>query len=157
MEQYIQPFAEVCTCVFKDFVGMEIAATTHYFSKEVPDRWDISALISLSGQAQGVIAISMKQAPALQLTSILTGASHTTLDEDVMDALGEIVNIIAGRAKQRLEDTFKLIISLPAIILGMKHKVKWPIHQSQLLCIPFTIFEHDSFVLSIAIQEVKAE
>jgi chemotaxis protein CheX len=53
-----------------------------------------------------------------------------------MDALGEIVNIIAGKAKQRREDTFKLIISLPAIIWGLEHKVKWPTHRNQLLCIP---------------------
>jgi chemotaxis protein CheX len=158
MEQYIQPFVEVCTYVFKDFVGMEIAATDPYFSdKEIPDRWDISALISLSGQAQGVVAISMKQSLALQVTGILTGASHTTLDEDVMDALGEIVNIIAGRVKQRLENTFRLIISLPTIIWGMEHKVKWPTRRSRLLCIPFTIFEHGSFVLSVAIQQVETE
>ncbi|MDR0723258.1 MAG: chemotaxis protein CheX [Treponema sp.] len=156
MEQYIRPCIEVCTYVFKNFVGTEITATAHYFSdREVPDRWDISALISLSGQAQGVVAISMKQALALQLTGILTGAVHTTLDEDVMDALGEILNIIAGRVKQRLENTFNLIISLPTIILGIEHTVKWPIRRSRLLCIPFTIFGHESFVLSIAIQQVE--
>jgi chemotaxis protein CheX len=155
MKQYIQPFSEVCTYVFQDFVGIEITAASPYFSdKEVAETWDVSALISLSGQAQGVIAISMKQALALQLTGILTGASHTTVDEDVMDALGEIVNIIAGRAKQRLENTFKLIISLPTIILGMEHTVKWPTRQSQLLCLPFTICGHEYFVLSVAIQQV---
>ncbi|MDR2394920.1 MAG: chemotaxis protein CheX [Treponema sp.] len=155
MEQYIQPFVEVCTCVFKDFVGTKITATCPYFSdKKVGNTWDISALISLSGQAQGVVAISMKQALALQLTGMLTGASHGALDEDTMDTLGEIVNIIAGRAKQVLENTFRLIISLPTIVLGAEHTVKWPMRRSKLLCIPFTIFEHESFVLSVAIQEI---
>jgi chemotaxis protein CheX len=144
--------------VFKDFVGMEIDATAHYFSEqEVLERWDISALISLGGQAQGVVVISMKRDLALHLTGMLSGAPHTTLDEDVMDALGEIVNIIAGGVKQRLENTFNLIISLPTIILGMKHTVKWPTRQSKLLCIPFTISGHESFVLSIAIQEIEAQ
>jgi chemotaxis protein CheX len=154
MEQYIQPFVEVCTCVFKEFIGVEIAPASPYFSdKEALEKWDISALISLSGQAQGVIVLSMKQPLALQLTGMLTGASYTALNEDTMDALGEIVNIIAGRAKQRLENTFKLVISLPTIILGMEHTVRWSNQRSRLLCIPFTIFEQESFVLSIAIQQ----
>jgi chemotaxis protein CheX len=155
VEQYIQPFVEVCTYVFKEFVGTEIVAATPYISeKEVLDKWDISALISLSGQAQGVVALSMKQAVALQLTDRLTRTVHTALDEDAIDVIGEIINIIAGRVKQNLESTFKLIISLPTVILGTKYTVKWPTGRSRLLCIPFTIFEHESFVLSVAIQQM---
>ncbi|MDR2398171.1 MAG: chemotaxis protein CheX [Spirochaetaceae bacterium] len=155
MQQYIQPCVEECTRVFRDFIGVDITVMSPYVSdKKVPQTWGISSLMSLSGrQVQGVIAISMKQTVALQLTDMITRSSHPILDEDVMDTLGEILNIIAGRVKQRLEDSFNMILSIPVIILGMEHLVKWPTRRSQLLCIPFTILGRESFVLSIAIQK----
>jgi chemotaxis protein CheX len=157
MKQYIRPFIEVCTLVFKDFVGAEITAAPPYFSdKDMLHKWDISALISFSGQVQGVVLISMKQSLAQELTSRLTGTTHTTIDEDVIDAIGEIVNIITGRAKQSLQNTVKLIISLPTIVLGSGHKIRWPIHRSRILCIPFTVFKHETFVLTLAFERSGA-
>ncbi|MDR1302981.1 MAG: chemotaxis protein CheX [Treponema sp.] len=159
-QQYIQslirPFAEVCIYVFKDLVGTNIAVNRPYFSdKEMLHNWDISALISFSGQVQGVVLISMNRSLAKELANRLTGTVHTAIDEDVTDALGEIVNIIAGRAKQSLQNTFKLIISLPTIILGSGYGIKWPIHRSRILCIPFTIFEQETFILTVALEPVE--
>lgn len=158
IQSLIRPFAEVCIYVFKDFVGTKIAVNRPYFSdKEMLHNWDISALISFSGQVQGVVLISMNQTLAKELTSRLTGTTHTIIDEDVIDAIGEIVNIIAGRAKQSLQNTFKSIISLPTIILGSGYGIKWPIHRSRILCIPFTVFEHETFVLTVALEPVEGE
>ncbi|MDR2394923.1 MAG: chemotaxis protein CheX [Treponema sp.] len=119
-QQYIrslvQSFVEVCIYGFKELVSTKIVINRPY----IPDTdllytGDISALIRFSGQAQGGVLISMKRALAQKLTNLLIGTEHTTLDEEVMDTLGEIVNIIAGRAKERLENTVKLAISLPTI------------------------------------------
>ncbi|MDR2633969.1 MAG: chemotaxis protein CheX [Treponema sp.] len=147
----IQPFAEVCIYVFKELVSTKIVVNRPYVpDKNIPYSWDISALIRFTGQVQGVLGISMKRALAQKLTGLLLMESwHTTLDKDVMDILCEIANIIAGRAKQRLENTCKLQIALPTIILGGDIS---PLCPSRMVCIPFTIFEHEFFVLSLAIE-----
>ncbi|MDR1955245.1 MAG: chemotaxis protein CheX [Treponema sp.] len=155
MECYTQPFIEVGQYVFREFMGTQIVAASPYFSdKDTLKAWDISSLIGFSGQAQGIVALSMNRNLAIQLTDILTGTPHTTIDQDTRDALGEIINIIAGNAKQRLEKTLKLIISLPRIIVGEEHTLQWLAEMSHLLCIPFTIFEHEVFILSIALKRV---
>jgi chemotaxis protein CheX len=156
MEKYIQPFIDVCENVFKEFVGSELTAGRPYFSDvtAVTD-WDISAIIGLTGEARGAVVISMKKGLALKVTDILTGTRHTTLDDEAVDAVGEIVNIIAGNVKKNLEETFRLIISLPTIVQGVEHAVKWPHGQARIICIPFTIFEDDVFNLSVAIESVK--
>jgi chemotaxis protein CheX len=156
MEKYIQPFIDVCKNVFHEFLGCDLSADRPYFEvKETINEWDISAVIGLTGEARGAVVISMKTALAIRLTDILSGSSHTNLDEEVVDAIGEIVNIIAGNVKKNLEESFRLIISLPTIVQGKEHIIKWPTGQARIICIPFNIFENETFVLSVAIESIK--
>jgi chemotaxis protein CheX len=156
MEQYIQPFIDVCRNVFKEFIGCELVVERPFFSEPaMTNEWDLSAVIGLTGEARGAVVISMKTELAIRLTDILTGSQHYMLDEDVVDAIGEIINIIAGNAKKGLEESFRLVISLPTIIEGNKHSIKWPNNQARIICIPFNIFEKDLFFLSVAIEAVK--
>ena len=156
MKQYIQPFIKVCKSVFRDFVSQELEAKIPYFiKKDVPNEWDISAVIGLTGEARGAVVISMKQDLAIKLTTILTGTEHKGLDADVVDAVGELVNIIAGNVKQELEEAFRLIISLPTIIRGKEHSIKWPDSQTRAICIPFVTSASESFSLSVALEAVK--
>jgi chemotaxis protein CheX len=143
--------------VFKDFLALELEAKLPYFmEKETVTEWDVSGVIGLTGEARGAVVISMKQDLAIKLTSILTATEHKGLDADVVDAVGEIVNIIAGNAKQELEEAFKLVISLPTIVKGKEHSINWPEGQARVICIPFTISDTDSFTLSVALESVKA-
>jgi len=156
MEQYIQPFIDVTKSTFKDFVGADVNVGRPYFSqKDAPNEWDISGIIGLSGEARGAVVISMKCALAARLTDMLTGTTHSSIDDEVVDAIGEIVNIIAGNAKKGLEEAFRLIISLPTIVRGPGHELKWPHEQARIMCIPCTIFETESFTLSVAIESLK--
>jgi chemotaxis protein CheX len=156
MEQYIQPFIEVSKNTFKNFVGAELSVGRPYFlQNSAVNEEDISAIIGLSGEARGAVVIGMKDALAIKLTDILTGEKHGAVDDEVIDAIGEIVNIIAGNAKKGLEESFRLIISLPSIVKGRGHQIKWPGDQARIICIPFTIFETESFTLSVAIESVK--
>ncbi|MDR2782896.1 MAG: chemotaxis protein CheX [Treponema sp.] len=155
MEQYIKPFVDVCLNVFKDFINIEVSAKTPYFlEKDSIVGNDISAVIGLTGEARGAVIVSMHQKLAIKLTDLLTGDSHAEMDDDVSDAVGEIVNIIAGNVKQRLEESMKMIISLPTIVQGQGHAIRWPGTQTRILCIPFKVFEDDIFTLLVAIEIV---
>jgi chemotaxis protein CheX len=155
MEKYIKPFIDVCANVFKDFIGCELTAGHPYFeNKNVPQDWDISAIIGLTGEARGAVVISMKKELAVKITGMLTGSEHKDLDEEVVDAVGEIVNIIAGNVKRDLEEAFRLVISLPSIVKGKGHTIKWSANLARIMCIPFTVFEN-CFCLSVAIESAK--
>lgn len=156
MEKYIQPFVDVCTSVFKDFLGVELTTDRPYFQEKSDfGAWDISAVIGLTGEARGAVVISMKRDLAIRITDTLTGSPHKDMDEEVIDAIGEIINIIAGNAKRGLEESFKLVISLPTIVRGKSHEIAWPTDQARIICIPFRVFETDSFCLSVAIESSK--
>ncbi|MFP3090908.1 chemotaxis protein CheX [Treponema sp. TIM-1] len=152
MQQYIEPFIEVCTMVFKKMAKCDLTAGRAYFiTREDFQNWDISGIISLSGGTRGLVAISMKTETATRITENITGTKHTYLDGDVVDAIGELINIVAGNVKQKLQDMFKLAISLPYVIKGKAHMIALPLERRRLLCIPFTIFDDQIICLSIAI------
>jgi chemotaxis protein CheX len=156
MEQYIQPFVDTSKNVFREILNTELKAGRPFFAeKSAVTDWDISAVIGLTGEARGAVVISMKKDLAIKITELLTGARHTALDDDTVDAIGEIVNIIAGNAKKGLEEAFRLVISLPTIVEGKEHSIKWPNTQARIMCIPFTIFDADSFILSVAIESSR--
>jgi chemotaxis protein CheX len=156
MEQYIQPFIAVCKNVFREFVGADLTEGRPYFAeKESLNEWDISAVIGLTGEARGAVVISMRKHLALKITGMLTGATHGEIDHEVVDAIGEIVNIIAGNSKKSLENDYRLVISLPTIIQGKDHSIKWPNSRTRIICIPFNIFGSDEFSLSVAIESIK--
>ena len=156
MEQYIQPFIEVTKNTFLNFIGTELIVGRPFFQqKDAANEWDISGVIGLSGEARGAVVIGMKEALALKLTDMLTSTTHNAIDDEVVDAVGEIVNIIAGNAKKGMEEAFRLVISLPTIIQGKGHQIKWPHDQARIICIPFTIFESETFMLSVAIESLR--
>jgi len=143
--------------VFKDFLDQQLEANVPYFmDRDTVYEWDVSGIIGLTGEARGAVVISMKQDLAIRLTSILTGVTYKTLDDDVVDAVGELINIIAGNVKQELEESYRLIISLPTIVKGKEHTINWPDSQARVICIPFTTsVGNDKFVLSVALEAIK--
>ena len=139
-----------------DFLNQELEAKIPYFiNKDEITEWDISGVIGLTGEARGAVVISMRDDLAIRLTSILTGMSHKVLYDDVIDAVGELINIIAGNVKQELEDAFRLVISLPTIVKGKEHTINWPDSQTRVICIPFVTADSESFTLSVALEAVK--
>ena len=152
MEQYIQPFIQVCTSIFRDLLHCNIVPGRAYFiKKEAFLEWDISGIIALSGGIRGLVALSMKSSTASKIAAALTNIREDEIETDITDALGEIVNIIAGNVKENLEDMFKIVISLPKVVKGKAHFIVIPESRTRLLCIPFTIFANETFWLSISI------
>jgi chemotaxis protein CheX len=152
MEQYIQPFVQVSKSVFRDLLHCEVEPGRAYFiGKEAFLDWDISGIIALTGEVKGLVALSMMSNTASKIAGFLTGTEDNKSEADVVDAIGEIVNIIAGNVKKNLEDMFKIIISLPQVVRGKAHFVVIPDDRTRMLCIPFTIFENETINLSITI------
>lgn len=88
---------------------------------------DISSVIGVAGEdGEGMIAISFPNSLANTLVARLLGMDpHRLAKDDRIDGIGEIVNMISGRAKTVLSEgcaaPYKL--SLPSIILGSQHEV----------------------------------
>ena len=157
MVQYVKPFIEGCEEVFRDFCGTEIQAKRAFFVaiNEFESDWDISGIIGLSGEVNGAVALSLKKETALRLAKGLTGKDHDSIDNEVTDVVGEIINIIVGNVKNIFEVKYRVAITMPSIIKGNSHSVVWPTGQARIMCIPFSIFEDQKVCLFVAVNQAR--
>jgi chemotaxis protein CheX len=152
LADYIVPFVEVTLSTFKEFVGVEVSPMQpHYLEPEKGFEGDVSSVIGLSGAVRGAVIISMKAEVAMKLTDTLVGSHHTEIDADVVDVVGEVVNIIAGNIKPKVPKGDKIVISIPTVIKGKELSITWPSKQTRILCIPYKVYKNDFFHLLVAI------
>ncbi len=144
--KYIQPFIQATVKVFKEFLGVEIKSGSPFIFNYSENKYhyDISGIIGIAGHTMGIVVVSFPKLVALDLASKATGEKITIFDDTVIDLVGEVVNIIAGNAKQGLEE-YKLVISLPSIVKGVNHQISG-ISGVPLIGIPFSYEKGDLFL-----------
>jgi len=114
---------------------------------------DISAVIGLTGEANGWCAVSFKKAAALKIVSNMLGEQKTFIDADVRDAVGEIVNMIAGGAKGEFaQKNFTFKIAIPTVIIGESHILSQK-KDAPCIVVPFQIDESGFFIEVCLAQE----
>lgn len=122
---FINPFISATVTTFKTMVNIDIKTGNPVLRNDAKHTFDISGVIGLSGEAQGVISLSFPKILALKIVSILLGTQVKIVGDEVTDGIGEIVNIVAGHAKQYLTQ-YKLSISLPNVVIGNNHLIAVP-------------------------------
>lgn len=89
--------------------------------------YDVSGLIGLAGEAVGSVVLSFPEDTALKIVSNFVGEEVTSISQDVLDAIGELTNIVAGGAKKVFsEHGYSFKISIPNVVQGKEHKINRP-------------------------------
>ncbi|MGA1862418.1 chemotaxis protein CheX [Deferribacter thermophilus] len=150
--EHINPFIESTFSVFETMMGIKPSKKTVELKKGDNPSYDISGIIGLTGQAIGSVVISFPESLALKVVSKFIGEEKSEIDDDVVDAVGELINMIAGGAKKIFTDKgLKFKISIPNVVTGKGHKIKRP---SNVPCIA-VIFEVDKefFAIEVSLKE----
>ena len=84
----------------------------------------------------GTVVLNLSKEVALNAASAMLMCEKTDLDADVIDAVGELTNMVAGAAKSKLEE-FRLAVSLPNVVTGQAHGIHFPSNVTPI-CVPFT-------------------
>ncbi len=95
----------------------------------------ISGIIGISGKGVGTVVLSLSESVALKAASTMLMAELSEIDDEVMDAVGEITNMVCGAAKARLEQ-FHLSMSLPNVLSGTNCRLHFP-QNARPISIPF--------------------
>lgn len=149
--KYINPFLNATLDLFREFMGLDVKAGQPYILEDPQDLSDVSALIGLAGETSGAVVLSFDHDTALKVVSRLVGKNYPFLGAEVLDGVGELVNIIAGNAKKDLLD-FRISISLPGVITGSSYRINWP-KGVPVISIPFTSDVGD-FRVNVSLKEI---
>ncbi len=120
--EHVNPFVTSTMETFAKMVGVEAKPGKLMLKKDAKLEYDISGIIGLSGNAKGMVAMSFPKHTAVAVCNKFMSADYNDLHRDILDAVGELVNIVAGYAKRDLTE-FAINISLPSVIVGPNHQI----------------------------------
>ena len=133
--EYINPFLSSTLCAFETMLACKLTRGTPFVKTGAQPQHEVSGVIGLSGKAQGTVVLGLSREAAISAAEVLLQERPAEINADVVDAVGELANIIAGRAKAQLEE-LKLSVSLPSVITGKSHCIQFPTKVIPI-CIPF--------------------
>jgi len=133
--EYINPFLEASMNLFKNHLRFDVKNNPPYINEDNQNLHEVSAIIGLAGDIIGAVVLSFTRDTAITMASRFTNQKYHALTKEVIDCIGEMVNIIAGNAKKDLL-TFRIEISLPGVITGHTYKINWP-QGVPVITIPF--------------------
>ena len=133
--EFINPFLSSAQNVFSTMLGcalvrgpLSVKLRAHSDARnQWPDRLEWAMPRDVRGELR-----PRDRACAAEL---MLGTRPEELNSDVMDAIGELTNMIAGGAKTQLEE-YRLTIGLPTVICGKSQIISFP-SQAAPIVIPF--------------------
>lgn len=151
--EHVNPFITSTMETFEKMIGMQAKPGKPQLKKGSGSDYDITGIIGISGGAKGMVSLSFPKASAIAITNKFVGIESQDLNKDVVDAIGELANIVAGYAKRGLSE-FNISISLPSVILGAGHQVMEPKDVFSFI-VPFET-QAGGFHLAVSLKSVDA-
>lgn len=133
--EHINPFLRSLVNTFSTMLNCEARRGEIALANNNNRHHPISGVIGLSGKAVGTVVINLSEEVALKAASAMLMTEMTSLNDDVLDAVGEIANMVAGQAKAELEQ-YELNVSLPNVITGENHEIRFP-SDTNTIAVPF--------------------
>ena len=98
--KYINPFLDSVDQVFKMMLDMDVERKAITLGTRdtagSPAEDTITSLVQISGRADGFVALCFPAETAFGLAGRFLGSEANELNEEVIDAISELVNMVAG-------------------------------------------------------------
>ncbi len=120
--RYINPFIRAIRNVFATMLKTEVNVQKPHVKNDGRASADVSGVIGFTGGATGCVVLSFPKDVACRAASTFAGMQIALESPDLIDAIGELANMVAGNAKKDFEGA-RISISLPSVIIGENHIV----------------------------------
>jgi len=115
--EHINPFIASVDNVFNTMLDCPLDRGDIFLKESFQPEHFVAGIIGLSGMTRGIVVLSLRREAALESTGRLLQELPATIDENVVDAVGELTNMIAGGAQAQLEH-LAMKVSLPSGFCG---------------------------------------
>jgi chemotaxis protein CheX len=125
--------------VFSTMLGMEISGAPEYQDQNAPTVSDgVLAFVGMAGTWTGAGVISCSAAFACRICNQLLMSEATSVNEEVLDAVGEVANMIIGNFKTMVEEHLgPMGLSIPTVIYGRNFTSR-SLGTNSWIVLPFT-------------------
>ena len=117
--KFLNPFVESAFEVLVIETGMTATRGELALKKEAYITDDVTVMLSLVGDVEGIVFYSLSQAAALKLASSMLGEALMSFEGLAQSGIAELGNVITGRASVKLAEAgFEATISPPTLLCG---------------------------------------
>lgn len=117
--QFLNPFIEAAYVVLETELGLTPKRGQLSLRRSAATAEEISVLISMVGQVNGVVLYGLSEATGIEIVSRILGQPFEEFDALAQSGIGELGNVITGQAGKRLAEAgFEVKISPPTMVLG---------------------------------------
>ena len=134
--QYINPFIESIDSVFEMMLDLHPKRNGIKLGNGSGENTALTSLVGISGAVTGVVVLRFPELTARRVAGRMLGNDISEINDEVVDAVSEIVNMVAGSAKAKFAYDPPLELGLPTVVEGSNYKIKHP-SQSVWLEVPF--------------------
>ena len=135
--KYINPFVMASQVVFKTMLGLETNMGKPILKDVRATSGDVTGIMGLVGDRKGTIAISFREKGAMFVFKTLIGDECDKISPEVVDAVGEITNIISGQARKEFEKAgINLKAAIPMVVVGHNVELNF-ITKIPIISLPF--------------------
>jgi chemotaxis protein CheX len=130
--------SEITREVFQSMLSLEVASgeALNQFSNTYSNT--VSGMVGMTGLFKGALAIHASHEVAKKITSQLLFMEVEEVNEDVLDAMGEMANMLAGNMKTALSNNGKDIeLSVPSAVAGAQYSLDIK-NSGEHMIVPFT-------------------
>jgi chemotaxis protein CheX len=136
--RFVNCYLKGAQAVFKTMLRIELEMGRPTLKADRKASGDITGVIGFAGDKRGSFTISLRGECALTIYNAFTGEDKKEVNEEVIDAVGELTNIISGQTRLELEKIgFNISASLPTVIIGKDVDINM-ITKAPIITLPFS-------------------
>ncbi len=154
--EHIHPFIRSLARTFQTMLQCEVSLGKLWSHAERAPLYDVTAVIGMTGKATGTVVVSFSQSLALKAAATMLLTETHEIDADVIDAVGELTNMIAGGAKAELPQ-WEMSLSTPSMVVGTPHTVRFPSHVHPVCMTLHTAWGPLALEVGLAIPKTAAQ
>lgn len=153
---FIDPFISTTVTVISTMCNIEVQPLKPIL-KESPESWgtwgEVTGIIGMtSKELSGNMILSFDKDSMLSIVNAMLAETYNTINDEIIDAVGELTNIISGGAKQKFSEIGQNFdMATPLTITGQGVKIS-QLSRKNIVQIPFLV-KNGKFVLEANLYE----
>lgn len=136
--KFINPFVAAVQSVFRTMLGLEVTMGKPALKDSRTTSSDVSGIMGLVGDRKGTVTVGLSNKGAIFVLQTLLGDAAESVTPEVVDAVGELTNIVSGQARKEFEKAgLNLKASIPTVVVGHNLEINF-ITQVPTVSLPFS-------------------
>ncbi len=136
--QYSSSFVTGITHVFKTMCDIDLIHRDPFGKDDRKTTGEVTGVIGFTGDKRGVMSLSTSTSGALTIYARLLREEYDRITPEIVDAVGEITNIVSGQARKELEkESLHLKAHVPMVFVGKGVQISY-VTKGRIVSIPFS-------------------